>query len=87
MRPHHMISQNQVKDRTKSNACPLCECEEFDAGYVEGRLLDWYCPRGSPRDYLGLKQELEQEFDLDLTVAMVEHHIKEHISYFPEERR
>ena len=85
MRPHHMISQTQTVDRTISSVCALCECEAFDTGYVEGRLLDWYCPRGSRRDYLGLKQEPEREFNLDLTVALVKHHVKEHIAYFPEE--
>ena len=76
---------DHTESKTKSSPCALCECEVFDTGYVEGRLLDWYCPRESLRDYHGLKQELEQEFGLDLTIAVIKHHVKEHTAYFPEE--
>jgi hypothetical protein len=85
MRSYDMVNQNEIEDRTTNSVCALCECEAFDMGYVEGRLLDWYCPRESSRDYHGLKQELEQEFGLDLTISVIKHHVKEHTAYFPEE--
>jgi hypothetical protein len=64
-----------------SRSCPICECDEIEAGDVDRRLLDEYWPEDERADYLGLKRELEAEFDFDLSVTTLKQHLNTHLKY------
>ena len=63
-------------------SCPICESDELDSAEPQSRLLDEYWPEDGHPDHLGLKRELEAEYDLgQLTVTTVKTHIDEHVTY------
>jgi hypothetical protein len=64
--------------------CPICESEALDSTEPLSQLLDEYWPEDGRPDYLGLKRELEAEYDLSqLTVTGLKTHVDEHVKYVP----
>jgi hypothetical protein len=65
-------------------SCPICGSDALDSAEPLSRLLDKYWPEDGHPDYLGLKRELETEYNLgQLTVTTVKTHIDEHVTYIP----
>jgi hypothetical protein len=65
-------------------SCPICESDALDSTEPLSRLLDRYWPEDGHPDCLGLKRELEAEYDFgQLTVTTVKTHIDEHVTYIP----
>lgn len=63
-------------------SCPICESEAVDPIEPLSQLLNEYWPEDGQPDYLGLKRELEAEYNLgQLTVTVLKTHIDEHVTY------
>lgn len=66
----------------RHDGCPLCETNEFDAGFIDQRLKDNHWPpdqRHEP-DYLSMKGELEHRFGIEVSTDEIEEHWKLHVS-------
>lgn len=61
--------------------CWLCATDEIEPGELNTRLVEDYWPADGHPDYLGLKRELEAEFDASLSLTTLKAHLNEHVRY------
>lgn len=66
--------------KSRYSDCPICACDEFEAGFVIARIESDYCPNGwyNP-NFTGIQQELEDRFGLSVAKAQIKEHWDLHV--------
>lgn len=74
--------------RSQYSDCPLCACDEFDAGFIDERLKADYWPNGwFDPNFDEMKDELKDRFALSVSEAQIKEHWESHVALRDDEYR
>lgn len=67
--------------RKKYDDCPICSCNEFEAGFIDKRLKEAHWPEGVRHpDFEAMGQELSDRFGIEVAADKIKEHWDLHVS-------